>query len=121
MIKTFPLKGLRIQSNRFGAVEPRNSGHGLGVRVVSAEVLAQTRVDTCRCEDPRHMASLGLSTLHAGTLLKGPGGLQGISPEYNFTTEQWEPVPEGKGLESGCMTGKHICPRLDKVRRIYGL
>lgn len=119
-MQSYIMTGLRIQSSRFGAVEPRNSGHGLGVRVVSAEVLAQTRVPTCKCEDPRHMASLGLLPLHPGTLLRGPGGLQGISPEYNFTTEQWEPVEGGAGLGGGCTKG-HVCPRLDKVRRIYGL
>lgn len=123
------LNGLRINVARLDAVgtatEQRKArvasgGRGAMTGVVSADVLAQTRTDACKCEDENHMVLLGLQPLRAGTPLRGSGGLQGISPEYNFTTEQWEPIPGGKGLESGCTTGRHICPRLDAVRRRYG-
>lgn len=120
MINKFALKGLRIQRRRFGAVEPRRTGSEGGGRVVSAEVLASTRTDKCKCEDPRHMAKFNRPPLRVGTLVVGPGGLRGISPEYNFTAEAWEPVEGGQGLGSGCTPGKGICPRLDAVRRAYG-
>lgn len=96
MIQTFPLAGLRIQSTRFGAVEPRATAAG-GGRAVSAEVLAQTQRDECKCEDPRHMAALGLSPLRVGT-----------------------PVFQLVELGSGCTTGRWVCSRLDRVRRAYG-
>lgn len=125
------LNGLRVRRVALasvGAATTRRAARiASGIRgttdtVVSADVIADTRTDTCKCEDEAWMRGLGLPTLHAGTPVRGPGGLAGISPEYNFTTQQWEAVPEDpKALGSGCTTGRHVCPRLDKVRRRYGL
>lgn len=69
------------------------------------------------------MASLGLLPLRAGTPVKGEGGLQGISPQYNYMTRQWEPVggEHAEGLGSGCTSGKWVCNRLIEVRKRYGV
>jgi hypothetical protein len=63
------------------------------------------------------MAALGKPTLHAGIIVRGAGGLNGISPQWDG--ERWVRVPGGDGLGTGCTTG-WVCPRLDKIRRSYG-
>lgn len=120
-----PFKGLKIRKDRLGnlgeAYERAGPRSSLGVAVVSEEVLASTRNGSCKCEDPVHMASLGLPVLHAGTLVRGPGGLQGVSPAYNYSTQEWERVDGGEGLSEGCTSGKWVCPRLNEIRRRYGV
>lgn len=122
------LNGLRVRrvglASVGAATQRRAARIASGVRgatasIVSADVLAETRTSDCKCEDEQHMRGLGLPVLQVGTLVRGPGGLFGISPEFNISTGQWEPIPDGKGLESGCTSGKWICPRLDKIRRRY--
>lgn len=123
--ETMVLKGLKIRQDRLGDLSESYERHtprsSLGVQVVSEEVLASTRKGDCKCEDPQHMARLGLPPLRAGTLVRGPGGLQGVSAQYNYETEQWEPVEGGEGLGSGCTSGRHVCSRLNEIRRRYGL
>src|SRR5580765_424505 len=105
------LTGLILRRSELDAVgeatkaKGSREGAGDGVsghRVVSADVLASTRTSECRCEDPIHMAARGLPPLHAGTPIRGAGGLRGISPEFNFTTDRWEAVPGGESLGAGC-------------------
>jgi hypothetical protein len=92
---------------------------GSSASIVSQDVLSSTgaQFPHCKCEHEDHMANLGKPVLHAGTLVNGPGGLNGISPAWNG--ERWVSVPGGDGLGTGCTTG-WVCPRLDKVRRTYG-
>lgn len=65
--------------------------------VVSAEVLASTKRDGCKCEDRKHMSELGIPTLTEGM-----------------------PVSALIDLESGCTRKKWVCPRLIEVRKRYG-
>jgi hypothetical protein len=123
--RSLALKGLTITRSRLANLGGTYERHGgsrssLGA-VVSQEVLASTRKPECKCEDPKHMAALGLPVLRAGMLVRGPGGLQGVGPNYNYLTEEWEPVEEGTGLGSGCTTGRWVCPRLNEIRRRYGV
>lgn len=125
MPELMQLTGLSIKTERLGELgesylRAGSSRGSLGVQVVSEEVLASTRRPDCKCEDPVHMASLGLQPLRAGTLVRGPGGLQGISPEWHDDTKQWVPIEGGLGLGSGCQTGS-VCTRLTDVRKRYGV
>lgn len=128
---TLTLTGLRIDTSRLDTVstatEQRRTHAASGRRgpatqVVSADVLAETRTAECKCEDEKHMATLGLPTLHAGTPIQGAGGLRGLptgwDPELERHVFQFE---DPKCLGSGCTTGRHVCSRLDKVRRRYGI
>lgn len=85
---------------------PRSNGGGGGT-IVSEAVLAVTRNTSCRCEDPRHMASIaphvGGTYLHAGMPIRGPGSL--VGPD---------------GLAAGCTHPNYVCPRLVQVRHRYG-
>lgn len=70
----------------------------MGSRRVGAEVLAETRRKGCYCEEEKHMSRLGLKALDAST-------------EVSTLVD----------LAGGCTTGNWICPRLDNVRRRFGL
>jgi hypothetical protein len=100
------LKGLRIDPSKLDTLgeayeRAGSAGQTGGVSVVTEEVLAATRREGCKCEDPRHMAALGLGPLRPGLLVRGDTGLV--------------------ALESGCTKGRWVCSRLDAVRRRYGV
>lgn len=120
-LEVTPLSGLTINMSRLDELgehyERAGTRGGLGVAVVSEEVLAETKRTECNCEDPRHMARRRRHPLRVGMPASALGdleeGCKGI------------PVIKEDGSEMNRMEvlnhpGGWVCNRLIAVRRRYG-
>lgn len=120
------LGGLRIDPSRLDAVSTATSERrtrvatgtrGVTSSVVSAEVIAETRREGCKCEDRDHMVTRGKEPLVAGMpvseltfLEEGCAGSQKRHSDGSPMTKE----------ELWNMRPGWVCPRLIEIRKRYG-